>query len=59
MNWDASSCIICKSKRMRITVKMELKMYHGTWAVAFSESALQVWFMYGIVRENMCSKYMF
>lgn len=42
VSWDASSCIICKSKGMTNSVKMELKMYYKTRAVAFSESALQV-----------------
>lgn len=55
MNWDASSCINSNSHSLVFTDKTELKMYHGTWAVAFSESALQVWFMNVIVRENMCS----
>lgn len=59
VSWDASSCIICKSKGMTNSVKMELKMYYETRAVAFSESALHVWFMYGVARVevfwNTCS----
>lgn len=42
VRWDASSCTIGKSKEISNSVKMELKMYHETQAVAFSESGLQV-----------------
>lgn len=52
--WDASSCTIGKSKEMSNSVKRELKIYHETWAVAFSESGLQVWFVYGVVRVERC-----